>query len=196
MKTAFLFMSLFLNSLLFAQPKANDRAANRTANSIQPALNEVIQDYFNHFQNSKGVVESDISGIVSYESKIKLPGALSCTIVKYDSPDAYSWTAVMFEDEDFQTAVKKYNEYYREINNHNFQPFGFEKYLLAGKLDNAEESRSFASTLLRLNGTQKEMEHFFVDLGMQYEFPKWVVKISVYEKMPDDEMRPGMKTIQ
>ncbi len=192
MKTAIMLTGMIiLISGLNAQPKPSTKPVI----SIQPALNEVVQDYFRHFQESLGKKESQSEDFAVFESKIKLPGALSCVILKYPSPEAYIWTAVMSEDEDFQVAAKKYKRYFSQINNQKFSPNGIEKYVLSGQFDEADVSRSFASTLLQLGTLQNGLNHFFIDLGIQYEFPNWVVKISMYEKVPDEQMRPHMKSL-
>lgn len=191
MKTIFLLLFSILTIRTVAQPSKTAKVNN----SIQPTLNQVMEAYFNHFQSSLGDKKSDSPGSAIYDSKVKLSGALSCTVVKYDIPGTYSWTAVMAEDEDFQVADKKYKQYFEEINKQNFTPLGYAKYMLTGKMDAPNESRNFASSLLQFNSEERQLRDFYVNLEIQYEFPSWVVKISIYNKIPDKEIRPGMKSI-
>lgn len=192
MKTILLSAAIFISYGTLSQPNLK----TKTTLSIQPALNEVVQDYFKNFEIALGDIISGSNGTVSYESRIRIPGAMSCIVTRYSLPGTYSWEAVMCEEEDFEAAAKKYGQYFKELNNSKFTPNGYEKFALKGNYDAPDESRSFASTIMKLEATRKSWDHFIVDLCMLYQFPNWEVKISVYEKVPDEDMRPGMKGLK
>lgn len=192
MKTILLSAAIFISYGVCSQPKLKIKSSP----SIQPALNEVVQDYFNGFEKALGDSISGFEGTVSYESRIRIPDAMSCIVSKYPTPGTFSWEAVMYQDEDFELAAKKYNQYFKELNNSKFTPNGYEKFVLKGTYDVPDESRGFASTIMKLEAPRKTWDHFTIDLAMQYQFPNWVIKISVFEKVPDEDMRPGMKTLR
>ena len=192
MKTMLLSVAILLAYGVRSQPKFS----RPIEPSIQPALNGVMQDYFRHFEKSKGDSLSASAWATTFESRIKLPGALSCMITEYSLPGTYSWEAIMYEGEDYKAAGKKYNQYFRELNNSKFTPNGFEQFVLKGEYDAPDEDRGFASSVLQLEAPRKSWDHFFINVEMQYQFPNWVIKISMYEKVPDKDMRPGMKTLK
>lgn len=184
-----IFMLLAVTAFLSAQ--SQPVLKQKTTPSIQPFLNEVVQDFFQNFNNLKGDTISKDGSLVTFESKLKFPGAIECTINKYATPNTYSWQALMAETEDFNVAAELYNKYFKQLNKSKLAPNGFEKFSLIGNYDVPDDGRGFASTYLRLDAPKKPWDHFIVDLGMQYLFPNWQVKIMVYEKVPDDEIRPG-----
>ncbi len=192
MKTILLSAAILISYGAFSQPQLKTKSTP----SIQPALNKVVMDYFKNFENAIGDSLSGFEGTVSYVSRISLPGAISCIVTRYPLPATFSWEAVMCEDEDFEAAAKKYNQYFGELNNSKFTPNGYEKFELKGVYDTPDESRGFASSILKLEAPGKSWGHFNINLAMDYLFPNWVVKISVYEKVPDGEMKPGMKTLR
>ncbi len=192
MKTIMLSAAILFSCGGWSQPILK----TKNTSSILPALNAIVQDYFKHFENTIGDSISAYEGAVNYESRVKIPGAISCIVSKYALPGTYSWEAVMCEEEDFETAARKYHQYFKELNNSKIAPNGFEKFELRGTIDTPDESRGFASTLMKLEAPEKPWDHFIIDLAMQYLFPNWIVKISIYEKMPDEDMRPGMKTLR
>lgn len=187
MKQFFLLLAVAAFSHLHAQPILK----NKTNPSIQPLLNEVVQDYFQNFENIKGDTLSRTGSTITFVSKIKLPGSLHCTINKYGTPNSYSWESLMFESEDFEAAATAYKNYYKQLNKSKFAPNGYEKFVLSGAYDAPDESRGFSSSRLKLEEQKSRFNKFTIDIGMQYLFPNWQVKVMVYEKVPDDEVRPG-----
>lgn len=189
---------LLFAAMLLASAAAFSQSATpvKKSISIQNALNEVVQEYFKNFEGSKGVILGETPSVVSYESMVSLPGASAAVIHKYSLPDTYSWEATLAETDEFDVAAKSYNQFFRQINNLKVAPNGYEKVQLTGIFDAPDEGRAFASTKFRLDTVKDDRTNFFVELGMQYEFPVWTVKIFLYEKMPDDEIRPGMGSLK
>lgn len=183
-----IFLLLAVTAFLSAQ--SQPLLKTKISPSIQPLLNEVVQDYFQNFANLKGDTISQTGGLITFESKLKLPVSLHCTINKYSSPNTYSWEALMNETEDFDSAVLLYKKYFMQLNKSRVSPNGFDKFLLVGNYDTPDEGRTFASSYLKLDAP-KPWNHFTVDLAMQYLFPNWQIKIMVYEKIPDEDVRPS-----
>lgn len=164
--------------------------------AMQSALNEVVQEFFNNFDASTGDVITEAVGVTSYESLVTLPGAVSATINKYLVPVAWSWEARMQEADDYQSAAKQYNQIFRQLHNARLTPGGFEKIRLLGDYDAPNEDRTFASSQFRFESIKDDRRNFKIDLSMRYEFPVWVIAVSMYEKVPDSEIRPGMRSLR
>jgi len=188
-----LFIAAMLTSLnLFSQ----NSTTIQTDKNLQKALNDVVQQYFNNFASAKGDIISEMPGVITYNCLLTIPGAVSSVINKYSLPNNYSWEANMGETESFDEAAEKYTQYFRKMNNMKLTPEGFEKIQLVGTFDTPDESRAFASSQFKLESEKGGRKNFIIQLGMQYEFPEWVIKVSMFEKVPDHEMRPGMKSLK
>jgi hypothetical protein len=62
---------------------------------------------------------------------------------------------------------------------------------LTGPYDVPDEDRSFASSILELDSKKHDLQLFKVEVALNYSFPQWTVKIMVYEKIADENMRPS-----
>lgn len=189
----FMLLAMMMTSLtVFSQTSP----ALKKNTSFVTALNEIVQEYYKNFESSKGEMINESVGVTSFESKVTLPGALSSIITKYTPPESYSWEARMDETDEYEVAAQKYNQYYRQLSSTKLSPGGFEKIRLIGYYDAPDEGRSFASSQLKLESTKDGRDNFFINLSMQYEFPIWSIIISMYEKVPDSEIRPGMRSLR
>lgn len=182
---------LLVSSAVLCQPIQTPK--NNAA--FSNALNEVAQGYFKNFEGSKGDILSETNDAISYQSKVTLPQSLSCVIVRYNHPEAYSWEALMFESDDYDEVVMKYDQLFRQMNNCKLTLNGYDKVLLTGNYDKPDEGRKFAASHFVLDTNVSGRRNFSIELTMQYQFPEWSVKILMYEKIPDEEMRQGMKRL-
>ncbi|MCO6496369.1 MAG: hypothetical protein J5I50_01775 [Chitinophagaceae bacterium] len=181
----------------FLTLNANAQILNNKKNTINSNLGEVITDYFKNFSNAKGDTLSAMASVITFDSRIKLPGALSCIIKKYPLPNTYSWEGFLCESDDFDLASEQYKKVFQQINNMKFSPDGSGSYPLKGRIDYPSEQRSFASTHLKFEAPEEELrlKNFMVDLELTYRMPVWQLRLYLYEKLPDDEIRPGTRSI-
>lgn len=61
---------------------------------------------------------------------------------------------------------------------------------LAGQYDMPEEALSFASSILELQKVNKGLQLLKVEIAINYTLPEWTVKLLIYEKQADDDLRP------
>ncbi len=193
MKLIFLPALMLVSVIVYSQSSLPVR---KTETAFTKALNEVVKEYFNDFENSKGTVLSETTYANIYESRLALPQAVSAVIHQYFVPDGFSWESVLLETDEYDLAVKKYNELYKQMNNMKLTPNGFEKVTLIGNYDKPDEGRSFAASKFSLEKVKNDRNNFFIELTMQYQFPDWTVKIFMYEKTPDEQMRQGMRSLK
>ena len=178
---------IFTTLSLSAQIKL---AALKPSPSVKPDIEKVARDYFQDFNNIKGDTLLQTAGTIEFESKIIPAGSLEATITKYSDPNSYSWQAVMLQTEDFKEAVSKYKQYYRQLNGANLTFYDRTSSKLTGPYDAPDEDRDFASSILELDSKKHDLQLFKVEVALNYSFPQWTVKIMVYEKIADENMRP------
>ena len=179
---------MFASMSLYAQPKLS---IFKSSNSIKPDLEKVVHDYFDNFDNIKGDTISQNASIIEFTSKVVPPGALDASITKYKTPKTYSWQSTMFKSEEFKDAVAKYKQYFRQLNGATFVFADETSYRLAGQYDAPDEERAFASSVLETSSYDRSMKLFKIEIGLNFTFPEWAVKIMVYEKIADEDIRPS-----
>ena len=188
MKLLLIVVSIFTTLSLSAQIKL---PALKSSPSVKPDVEKVARDYYQNFNNIKGDTLMQTAGTIEFQSKIIPAGSLESTITKYSDPNSYSWQAIMFQTEDFKEAVSKYKQYYRQLNGANLTFYDRTSSKLTGPYDVPDEDRSFASSILELDSKKHDLQLFKVEVALNYSFPQWTVKIMVYEKIADENMRPS-----
>ncbi|MEO6813045.1 MAG: hypothetical protein ABI172_03895 [Ginsengibacter sp.] len=190
MKLQMIVVILLTSLSISAQSKLN---LIKSTPSVKQDVEKVARDYFQNFNNVKGDTLLQTSGTIEFSSKIIPVGAVECSITKYSEPNSYSWQATMLQTEDFKEAVSKYKQYYRQLNGANIAFYDKTTYKLTGNYDTPDEDRSFASSILELEGKNHDLQLFKVEVALNFSFPQWSVKILVYEKIADENMRPTLK---
>ncbi len=158
---------------------------------IRPQVQQLIHSYFQHFDGVKGDTLSQSNGSIVYSSKI-LPGAIESYVTQYGHGNNYSWQATLLRTEDFQKAADLYKKYYQQLNGMPVKLDDKSIVKLGGQYDIPEEVRSFASSILELQKVDKGLKLLKVEVGINYLFPEWTVKLLVYEKQADEDMRPTL----
>ena len=188
MKKIYLLLLVFTGHELFAQSKLN---IFKTAPSIRPDIEKVVNDYYGRFFHLLGEKIDENLHTIEYKSKLLPQGALESTITQLKNQrNVYSWQAVMLSTDDFEKAVEKYKELYRQLNGSSLTVFGERTYKLKGDYDTPAESRSFASSILEPDVKEKYLRRLKVEVAMNYSLPDWNVKLLVYEKEADEDIRP------
>lgn len=172
---------------IFAQPKLS---VFKNSPSIKADIEKVASDYFENFNNLKGEIIMETGSTIQFQSNVIPSGALDATITKYKSPNSYSWQSTLFKTEDFKEAVAKYKQYFRQLDGATFAFYDKGRFKLSGTYDAPDEGRSFASTTLELQDPGNNLKLFKVEIGLNFAFPEWIVKILVYEKIADEDIRP------
>ena len=184
----------FLSFLLFVIAFLNQSNAQslkiKPVTSIRPQVQQLIHTYFQHFDGVKGDTLSQSNGSIIYSSKILPPGATESTITQYRIGNSYSWQATLLHTEDFDKAVELYKKYYQQLNGMPVMMDDKSTSKLAGQFDMPEEARSFASSILELQKVNKGLKLLKVEISMNYALPEWTVKLLIYEKQADEDMRP------
>jgi hypothetical protein len=163
----------------------------KSSNSVKPDIEKIVHDYFENFNNIKGDTIGQSISTIEFNSKVLPKGADAASITQYKTSGSYSWQCNMFSSEEFKEAVQRYRQYYRELNGVSFTFSNKTTYRLTGNYDAPDESRSFASTILETHSYDRIIKNFKIELGLNYSFPEWSVRIMVYEKVGDEDIRPS-----
>ena len=170
-----------------AQPRPSQITSSTSIKSI---VEKVARDYYQNFNNIKGDTINQTESTIEFKSKIAPAGSIETSIIKYINPYSYTWQTIMFESEDYQSAADKYKEYYRQLNGCALTFYDKTSYKLSGSYDTPDENRSFASSILQLDTTNHDLRLFKVEVALNYSLPNWTVRIMVYEKVADEDVRP------
>lgn len=175
----------------------NKRVLLKTPNTIKTDIEKVARDYYDHFYNIMGEKISENESTVEYQSKIMPEGSLESFITQIKSlHNVYSWQAIMFNTDDYEKAVEKYKQLYHQLNGSNFKIQENRSWKFGGFYDAPDDSRSFASTILAPEVNDKVFQRLKIEIALNYSMPEWTVKILVYEKENDADIRPTEKTDQ
>lgn len=194
MKKLFMMVCIFSNFHLFAQ---NKLPLLKIANTIKPDIEKVARDYYDHFYNIKGEKISETESTIEYQSKIIPQGSLESTITEIKNlHNVYSWQAIMLNTDDYEKAVEKYKQLYHQLNGSNFKMYDNQSWKFEGLYDAPDDDRSFASSVLEPDVNEKALQRLKIEIALNYNMPEWTVKILVYEKENDADIRPTEKTDQ
>lgn len=176
--------------VLFAQPRVQ---IARASPSVKLVIEKVAKDFYQNFNNIKSDTLSATASAIEFTSREAPVGALETSITKYIGPNSYSWQNTLFKSEEYESAVAKYKECYRQVNGATLTFYDKSAYKLSGYYDVPDENRTFASSILQLDGTNHDLQLFKVEVALNYSMPKWVVKVMVYEKVADKDIRPTVR---
>jgi len=169
----------------------------KVSNSIKPDIEKVASDYYDHFYNIKGEQTDETQNTIEYKSKVIPKGALESSITQIKGLyNVYSWQAVMLNTDDFEQAVEKYKQIYRELNGANFMMHDRKAWKFKGPYDAPDNARSFASSILEPDLNDKVLQRLKIEVALNYNISEWSVKVLVYEKENDADIRPTENTDQ
>jgi len=188
MKKSFFLLFSFTTSQLIAQNKI---LALKINNKIKPDIEKVAKDYYTHFDDIKGEKISESTNTIEYESKVIPQGATESSILEIKGlKNVYSWQATMLTTEEYGKAVEKYKQIYNQLNGANFLMDDHKSWKFKGIYDTPDYSRAFASSVLQPDVNEKILQCLKVEVALNYKMPEWTVKILVYEKEADEDIRP------
>jgi hypothetical protein len=165
----------------------------KSPNTLRPVVEQVARDFYQNFNNIKGDTLNQSEETIEFASRIAPPDAISTSITKYLQPYSYTWEATMFKTENYEEAVEKYKNYYRQLNGAKLTFYDKTSYNLSGRYDEPDEGRAFASSILQLNPSNNNLQLFKVEIALSYSLPEWTVKVMIYEKIADDQIRPTIE---
>jgi hypothetical protein len=187
-------MLIFTTSHLTAQ---NKLSLLKIPNIIRDDIEKVARDYYDHFYNIKGEKISETESTIEYKSKVVPQDASESIITEIKSmQNVYSWHATMLVTDNYEKAVEKYKQIYRQLNGASFTMYDKTAWKFNGPYDTPDEGRAFASSILQADAAEKALQRLKVEVALNYNMPEWTVKILVYEKENDADIRPTEISVQ
>lgn len=169
----------------------NKMGALKLSNVLKPDIEKVASDYYAHFDNIRGEKILESINTIEYQSKIIPQGASECFITEIKGlHNVYSWEATMLQTEDFEKAVEKYKQIFRQLDGASVNVYDNKYWKFKGDYDNPDESRAFASSILEPGVAEKALHRMKIEVALNYNMSEWTVKILVYEKEADEDIRP------
>lgn len=188
MKKVYFFFLLFTAHDLIAQ---NRLPVFKIPKSVKPDIEKVVSDYYGHFYSLKGDKIDETAQTIEYKSKLVPQGALESKITQLKNQvNVYSWQAVMLTTIEFEKAAEKYKELFHQLQGSIFIAYAGKQFKLKGEYDSPDDSRSFASSILSPDVENKAARRLKIEVAINYLLPDWSVKILVYEKDADEDIRP------
>ncbi|MBC7902273.1 MAG: hypothetical protein H7Y27_02585 [Gemmatimonadaceae bacterium] len=151
------------------------------------AIEAVLHDFPNNLRNLNGELILSLAEIDNYESLVKMPGSIECSITRYHSVEdtLASWQAKMFQGEEFNVAAQRYTELYRQLKSCYLRLVDGSIVYLNCSYDAPKEENDFVTSTLRLDTGDWHYKEVKIELELVYQFPEWIVNINVVNKKKD-----------
>lgn len=156
-------------------------------NNTNLALQKVIEDYPNNFNNIRGDKISGNQQTADYHSKILVPGAGTSIITRLSTSKAelFSWKAEMFESGNFEESKERFKKIFDNIKNTIVKIDGLPPYILSGKYEYPSEDKESTSITFQLLPANGELQKLTVDLILRNTPGGWKISLSVHGKDAD-----------
>jgi hypothetical protein len=152
------------------------------SNNTNLALEKVIRDFPNRFNNIKGELLVQHSKTAEYRSTVQVPGTNSCTVTKYvSSNEIFSWNCRAFESREFLQAKSKFKEIFDQIENTIIKIEGEKPFIVSGQYRTPVEERKFTNVTFELLPSSGDLKRLKIDLTMQNVASEWKVSLTVYD---------------
>lgn len=156
------------------------------SNETNLALQKVIGDYPNRFSNIKGDQLQAHARSTEYQSKVKIPGALSCVITQTNNTAAseYSWTCELFGSTDFEKSKNRFHELYNQIRNTIIKMEGEKPFILNGQYEAPSNENKATTIRFQFLPASDAIQQLKVELTLQYT-TEWKIMLSVFDQEKD-----------
>lgn len=170
--------------LFFWLCTASSLAQGVFSNETNTALQRVISDYPNKFENIKGDKLQSRESFTEYQSRVSIPGSTVRFYVVKDARkgESYAWTASLARDPEFETARRHFKELYNHIRNTIVRIEGLPPVILTGNYDEPLVDRNATAVLFQLLPGNGSLQQLKVELHLQKEGGQWVTQLRVFEK--------------
>lgn len=161
---------------------------------FRQSLDKIMADYCNQFRNLKGDPIVDNPESSEFTSTVTLPGSEECTIIQMRNTkhETRAFQALMLSTDDYDAAAKKYKQLFAQLHNASIRlDNGGSRYVVKGEMDKPTEDKDIFSTLFDITPNTNFSKNVHIELSMSYELLEWKIRIAVYDKVDDEEVRPS-----
>jgi hypothetical protein len=170
-----------------AKPLTGDAA-------FSESLSKIVLDFTYNFINIQGAKMPVDVDADSYRSKVCIPGAIGCKVMRYHSVEdkSASWQSALYAGDSFDEALKAYKKIFGQVKKTSVKgidatPCGFD-----GKMDAVDENVGFAVSSLRLKTKDRRYQNLVAEVEITSGYTGWEVRLNVYTKKliaESDEMQ-------
>lgn len=157
--------------------------------AFSDAINKVVQDFTHNFTNIQGAkMPADIDAD-SYKSKVCVPRAIGCKVMRYHSTEDKSanWQAGLYDGESYEEALKIYKKTFAQVKKTAIRGVATTAAGFTGKLETVDENVGFAVSSLRLATTNKTYKDLVAEVEMTSNYTGWEVRLNIYTKKVIEE---------
>ena len=182
-----LLLSLFIPLAIFCN--AQLLKSSKPTETFSKTLSIIVLDYKNNFIN---IQQKELAGSVGnniFNSAVCLPGALHCTITRYNSLEdkSASWQATIFAGESYEDALKAYKYIYGQVKHSSISGIDKKAAGFEGELEKPDENIRFTVSALKLNAADPQYKNFTADIELTNNIEGWEVHVNLYRKKADTE---------
>jgi hypothetical protein len=184
---------LFVVFTVFSPAQAQLKVFNNSP-EFKQALDKIMSDYCNQFRNLKGEALVNNPESSEFTSLVQLPGSEECSIIQMRNTrhETAAFQALMLSSEDYEAASKKYRQLYNQLHNASIRlDNGGMRYTVKGEMEKPSDEKKIISTLFEITPYTNLNKNVHIELSMAYELMEWKVRIAVYDKVDDAEVRPS-----
>lgn len=179
--TTILFSTII--AIAFAQQPSPPKPPSADA-AFSEALSKVVQDFTSNFVHIQGdKMQADVDAD-TYKSKVCVPGALGCKIMRYRSAQdkTANWQAGLYDGDNFEEALKLYKKVFSQVKKASVRGAATSAAGFDGKMEAVDENVGFATSTLRLKTTNKSYKDMVAEVEITSDAINWEVRLNVYTK--------------
>lgn len=155
--------------------------------TFSKTLTIIVLDYKYNFVNLQ---QKELAGSVGnniFNSAVCLPGALHCTITRYNSLEdkSASWQATIFAGESYEEALKAYKNIFTQVKHTSIAGIDKNATGFEGAMEKPDENIRFTVSALRLNAADPQYKNFTADIELTNNMEGWEVHLNLYRKKAD-----------
>lgn len=152
--------------------------------AFSTSLNKIALDFTHNFLNIQGSRMPAEVDADTYMSKICLPGALGCKVMRYHSVEDNSanWQAALYAGDNFEEALKVYKKIFGQVRKTVVKGIGSTPAAFQGKMEPVDENVGFGVSTLRLNTNDNRYKNMVAEVEITSNYTGWEVRLNVYTK--------------
>lgn len=152
------------------------------------ALEKIVLDFRVNFSSIQGNSLTNQSDAETYESVVKLPGAISCFVYKFHSKEdtTASWQALMYKGDSYKDAARTYENVFRMVKKSQVKWIDKSTVGFDGEMQKPAEELKFTVSTLSFSLDDKRYKHFEADVEMVSTYDGWEVHLNLQTRHPDD----------
>jgi hypothetical protein len=154
------------------------------------ALEKVVLDFrfdFHTIQNDSIVSEENQSE--TYGSKVVLPGATDCEILRFhsDIDTSAAFQAIFYDGDSYDEALKSYRNCIRMIKRSRMKWIDRTTLTFSGEEKEPDPNLRFCVSTLYLNTDDQRYKYFCAEVEIVSDLFSWKVHLNLMNKRPDTE---------